>query len=58
MVDNKLAPAVEMRGITKLFGDFKANDGIDLVVEKGEIHPLLAKTAAANSTLINVLYVL
>ena len=38
MVEKNFAPAVEMRGITKKFGDFTANDAIDLVVEKGEIH--------------------
>ena len=34
---------VEMKNITKKFGDFVANDNIDLTVHKGEIHALLGK---------------
>ena len=34
---------IEMKNITKKFGEFTANDNIDLTVHKGEIHALLGK---------------
>jgi ABC-type uncharacterized transport system ATPase subunit len=46
---------VEMRNIVKQFGDFKANDDINLNVQKGEIHALLGENGAGKSTLMNVL---
>lgn len=47
---------VEMKNITKKFGDFTANDNIDLTVHKGEIHALLGENGAGKTTLMNILY--
>lgn len=46
---------IEMSGITKQFGAFKANDDINLQVKKGEIHALLGENGAGKSTLMNIL---
>ena len=47
---------LELRGITKQFPGVIANQGIDLVVEQGEIHALLGENGAGKTTLMNVLY--
>src|SRR5262249_31139644 len=54
--EQEVALRLELRGITKRFGDLVANDHIDLVVEPGEIHALLGEDGAGKSTLMNVLY--
>lgn len=48
--------AIEMRDIVKKFGDFTANDHINLKVHKGEVHAILGENGAGKSTLMNVLY--
>jgi simple sugar transport system ATP-binding protein len=51
-----MAPAVEMRNITKTFPGVTANDSVDLTVEKGEIHGLLGENGAGKTVLMSVLY--
>lgn len=46
---------IEMREITKIFGEFVANDHINLNVKRGEIHALLGENGAGKSTLMNML---
>ncbi|MGB3956277.1 MAG: ABC transporter ATP-binding protein [Brooklawnia sp.] len=46
---------LELRGITKRYGDVLANDGIDFEVLRGEIHALLGENGAGKTTLVRVL---
>ena len=47
---------LELRNITKKFGDFAANEDISLTVNPGEIVALLGENGAGKSTLMNVVY--
>ncbi|MDO4261757.1 MAG: ABC transporter ATP-binding protein [Eubacteriales bacterium] len=46
---------ISMKDIVKKFGDFTANDHINLTVHKGEVHAILGENGAGKSTMMNVL---
>jgi ABC-2 type transport system ATP-binding protein len=47
--------AIETRGLTRLFGDFRAVDAIDLKVERGTFYGFLGPNGAGKSTTIKML---
>ena len=46
---------IEVRGLTKSFGRFRALNGLDLSVERGSVHGFLGPNGAGKSTTIRVL---
>ena len=47
--------AIELKNITKRFGDVVANDGINLQLNRGEILSLLGENGSGKTTLMNML---
>ncbi|HEX8930959.1 MAG TPA: ATP-binding cassette domain-containing protein, partial [Actinomycetota bacterium] len=46
---------IRASGLTKSFGRTKALDGLDLVVQAGEVHGFLGPNGAGKSTTIRIL---
>ena len=51
----KRIPAIELRNITKTFGDVVANSGINLSVYRGEILSILGENGSGKTTLMNMI---
>src|SRR3712207_4727374 len=47
---------LELREITKRFGDVLANDHIDIVVKTGTIHAIVGENGAGKSTAMRIAY--
>ena len=52
---DKAEPVMEMRGVSKRFGEIQALDDVSLALIPGEIHALLGENGAGKSTLIKVM---
>ena len=51
-----LPPAIELRNVSKTFGNVEANKNISMKIEKGSIHGIVGENGAGKSTLMNILY--
>ena len=49
------SPILEVKGVSKTFGNVKALDSVDFLLQKGIVHGLLGENGAGKSSLMNVL---
>ena len=52
---SETAPAIEVRGLHKRYGEFEAVRGIDIEVRRGEVFGLLGPNGAGKTTTVEIL---
>ncbi len=57
-MDSTAAPLLDMRAVTKRFGDFTALDSVDFSLAKGEVVSVIGPSGSGKSTLLRCINML